>query len=352
MSEDGESGAYAFVWAPKASSKIIITRKWVKILRYLIGVDLGGTKIRVALARSGGEIVDVRSFPTEAGRGAAAVLRTLKSAVDELLAEGNGAWDNITGMGVGVAGFYDYKAELMINSPNLSGWESFLLKQNLEESFTFPIVIENDASAAAYGEYCFGAGQGQENILLLTLGTGIGGGLILGGELYRGSRGFAGEIGHIPILADGPLCGCGRHGCLEALASGTAIAREGRKLLAGNDPTLLRRMAPVDLLQAEHVFEAARLGDAASAKIIDNAAYFLGRALAIAVAILNPGIIVLSGGIAASGEQFFEQVRQHFHGSVLPLLAADLQIEAGRLGADSGIRGILQLLEEHLDSRG
>ncbi len=319
-------------------------------MRYYIGVDLGGTKIRVALAQRGGQIEDVRSFPTESERGTAAVLRTLRSAVHELLADRRCPWDNVAGMGVCVAGFYDCKAELMIKSPNLPGWEGFHLKQKLEELFALPIVVENDASAAAYGEYCFGAGQKEANMLLLTLGTGIGGGLVLGGKLYRGNRGFGGEIGHIPILPDGPLCGCGRRGCLETLASGTAIAREGRKLLAGNGATLLREMVAVSGdLRAEHVFEAARLGDAAATEIIDHAAFYLGRALAIAAAILNPGIVVLSGGIAANGEQFFDPVRRYFHATVLPLFATGLQIAGGRLGADSGIRGILQLLEEHLE---
>ncbi len=322
----------------------------MNLLHYYIGVDLGGTKIRVALARSGGEIVDVRSFPTEAERGTETVLANLQSGVDVLLADGGCPWDKVAGMGVCVAGFYDCKAELMIKSPNLPGWEFFQLKQKLEDLFALPIVIENDASAAAYGEFCFGTGRGQEDMLLLTLGTGIGGGLVLGGKLYRGSRGFGGEIGHIPILPDGPRCGCGRRGCLEALASGTAIAREGRNLLAGHGTTLLREMVAVSGdLRAEHVFEAARLGDAASNGIIDRAAYYLGRALAIAVAILNPGIVVLSGGIAANGEQFFDPVRRHFHAAVLPLLATEMLIAGGRLGADSGIRGILQLVEEQLE---
>lgn len=321
-------------------------------MSYHIGVDLGGTKIRVALAQAGGRVVAVHSFPTGAQYGAETVLFTLQAGVHELLKD-RCTLDKVSGLGVCAAGFYDSGSELMVKSPNLPGWEGFPLKQKLAELFGLPVIVENDASAAAYGEYCFGAAQGQENTLLLTLGTGIGGGLVLRGKLYRGNRGFAGEIGHIPMLPDGPRCGCGRYGCLEALASGTAIGREGRNLLAGNDPTLLREMVSVAAeLRAEHVFKAAALGDKAAAEIIEYASFFLGRALAMAVTILNPGIVVLSGGIAARGEEIIAPVRRHFHAAVLDLLVTDLQIMAGQLGADSGIRGILQLVEEHLAEGG
>ena len=321
-------------------------------MHYCVGVDLGGTKIRVALARVGDGIMAVRSFPTAAQRGTEAVLKTLKSGLDEVLADGGCTWDRVAGLGICAAGFYDSGTQLIVKSPNLPGWDGFPLKEKMEETFAVPVIVENDASAAAYGEFCFGAGRGQENMLLLTLGTGIGGGLVLGGKLYHGSRGFAGEIGHIPMLADGPRCGCGKNGCLEALSSGTAIAREGRKLLSGEGSTLLREMVgAAGELGAEDVFAAAREGDVAAAGIIENAAFYLGRALAIAVSILNPGSVVLTGGIAANGEQFFEPIRRHFQATVLPLMAADMQINGGHLGADSGIRGILQLLEDHLEKK-
>lgn len=319
------------------------------VLPVYVGVDLGGTKLRVALAHSGGQIVAARSFPTEAQRGPEAVLHTLRAGTEELLAEGELPRDEVAGLAVCAAGFYDLTEEMMVNSPNLPGWEGLRLRHKLEEMFALPVIVENDASAAAYGEYRFGAGQGHDDLLLLTLGTGIGGGLVLGGQLYRGSQGFAGEIGHIPLQPHGPPCGCGRRGCLEALSSGTAIAREGRRQLEKNTPTLLGEMvgAAEDLL-AEHVFAAARRGDGAALKIIEDAALFLGRALAVATTLLNPKIIILTGGMASNGEQLFEPVRRHFHAEVLPLVAGGLKIIGGRLGADSGIRGVLALLEDYL----
>ncbi|MEW5921440.1 MAG: ROK family protein [Bacillota bacterium] len=321
-------------------------------MHYYIGVDLGGTKIRVALAGVGDQIVAARSFPTGAGRGAAAVLQALQGGINELLAGAGCSRHAVAGIGVCAAGFYDREEDIMVHSPNLPGWDGLPLRRELEELFGLPVIVENDASAAAYGEYRHGAGRGQENLLLLTLGTGIGGGLVLGGKLYGGSRGFAGEIGHIPMLPDGPRCGCGRSGCLEALASGTAIALEGRKLLAAGTSSLLReKKGDAADLGAADVFEAARRGDGAAGRIIEQASFFLGRALAIAANILNPGIIILSGGMAASGDQLFEAVRRHFYASVSPPIAAGLEIAAAQLGADSGILGILALLREYLSTQ-
>lgn len=307
---------------------------------YYIAVDLGGTKIRIALADAGGNIINARSFPTAAARGAAAVLQTLTGGMDELLAEAACTRQVVAGIGVCAAGFYNREEDVMVHSPNLPGWDGLPLRRRLEDLFKLPVIVENDASAAAYGEYCYGAGRGQANLLLLTLGTGIGGGLVLGGKLYGGSSGFAGEIGHIPMLPDGPPCACGRNGCLEALASGTAIARKGQQLLVDGTPT--------ENITAEDVFAAASEGDKGAQGIIEEASFFLGRALAIAANILNPGIIILGGGMAASGDQFFSSVRRHFYAAASPPIAAGLKISAAQLGNDAGMRGILALLREHL----
>jgi len=319
----------------------------VNRLSYHVGVDLGGSKIRAALALPGGEIITARSYPSLAQRGPAAVLQALQDGVDELLRGAGCSREDVEGLGVCAAGFYDSVAGIMVSSPNLPGWEGLPLEQDLRERFGLPVIVENDASAAAYGEYCCGAGRGYENVLLLTLGTGIGGGLVLEGKLYRGSRGFAGEIGHIPLMPhDGPRCGCGRSGCLEALASGTAIAREGRSILdAGASPVLEAIVGGARELQAADVFAAARRGDGPAGRIIERAAFFLGQALAIAVNILNPGIVILSGGMAVIEEHLFAPVRQSFYAAVLSPAAAGLQIVGGQLGADSGIRGILKIME-------
>ncbi len=316
-------------------------------MSYLIVVDLGGTKIRAALAEAGGRITAARTLPTQAGRGAAAVLLTLKEALAALLEEARCPWSEVAGVGVCVAGFYNKEKDIMVCSPNLPGWDGLPLKAKLEESLKLPVAVENDASAAAYGEYCYGAGRGQENLLLLTLGTGIGGGLVLNGKLFGGSRGFAGEIGHIPMLSGGPLCRCGRHGCLEALASGTAIALKGRELYAAGTPTLLRQLKDeAAALRAEDVFAAASLGDGPARQIIDTASFYLGRALAVAANILNPGIILLGGGMAAQGDQFLAAIRRSFAAAVSPPIAEGLEIRLAELGNDAGIYGMLALLVE------
>lgn len=318
-------------------------------MSYYLGVDLGGTKIRIALARTGSEVFAARTFSTEAKDGAAAVLHRLKQEVDKMLEEERCPLKNVAGLGICAAGFYDRNRELMVSSPNLPGWDELPIKSKLENTFGLPVIVENDASAAAYGEYCFGAGRAKNNLLLLTLGTGIGGGLVLEGSLYHGSSGFAGEIGHIPLQPGGPVCSCGRKGCLEAFASGTALARDGRELLNSDTPTLLRELIdPGSELRAEHIFAAARKGDRPAAQLIEAAAFYLGRALAIATAILNPDIIVLSGGMAANGDLLLEPLRRHFFAAALPLLADGLEITAGMLKDDSGIRGVIALLEHQL----
>ena len=201
---------------------------------------------------------------------------------------------------------------MMVDSPNLPGWEDYPVRQELNRLIGLPMIVENDANAAAWGEFVYGAGKGKNNIFLVTVGTGIGGALIIEGRLVRGARGFAGEIGHIPLLPrEGPFCGCGSRGCLEALASGTAIAREGRALVQTGKMTVLRDMVKGSALQASDVFEAARREDRCALEIIDRAAWYLGQGLAIAVNIFNPDTIIVGGGIARRRD-FFAPLRKYF----------------------------------------
>jgi glucokinase len=262
---------------------------------YRLGIDLGGTKMLVALANERGEICSKHKFETKAAEGPHNVLRHLVIAVAQLLVKENIPQGKLDGLGLCVAGFYDIHAGKMYSSPNLPGWGHFPLKDELLKLFPLPVFIENDANAAAFGEYTFGAGRGKENLVQVTLGTGIGGGIIIKGKIYRGAA-FAGEIGHLMVLPDGPLCGCGNRGCLEALSSGTALAREGRAALRLGIMTRLSQMVEKrEDLQVTHVFEAAQEGDQVAVKIIERAAHYLGVGLANVVNILNPEMIVITG---------------------------------------------------------
>jgi glucokinase len=315
---------------------------------YKVVVDLGGTKMLAALVNERDEIVIKHRYSSEAGAGPHKITGNLAAIVEQLHKEADVSREEFDGLGLCVAGFYDYKAGEMYISPNLPGWEGFPLKKELSGLLDRPVVIENDANAAAYGEYLLGAGKGMENIVQVTLGTGIGGGIIIGGKIYRGAS-FAGEIGHLIVLPSGPLCGCGNRGCLETLSSGTAIAREGRLLLKSDTRTMLKQMVEnIDDLGATHVFDAARKGDPAANGIVKKAAYFLGLGLAGVVNILNPDAIIFSGGLSQVGELFWAPVRESLERAAIKPAAKKVSLLVTELGEEAGIKGILALLNEFL----
>lgn len=318
-------------------------------MSYKVGVDLGGTKILVALADERGKIISSNKFPTRAAEGLNKVLPRLVEGIEGVLAEGGVSLHEVEGTGICVAGFIDTRSRTIINSPNLPGGEGFPLEEELKNRLKMPVLVENDASAAAYGEYLYGAGKGKRNMVNITLGTGIGGGIITEGQIYKGSGGFAGEIGHVIVLPDGPLCGCGRKGCLEALSSGTAIAREGRLLMEAGGGVILRKIVGKGgKLTAAHVFEAAKKGDKEAIKIIERAAFFLGLALSYVVNILNPEIITLSGGLAQTGEIFFYPVRRCLKEAAVAPSGEMVSVVPAQLGEEAGVIGILSLLEQYL----
>ncbi len=311
---------------------------------YSIGVDLGGTKMLIALAGEGGEILQSRKLPTRAEKGPERIFKDLVTGMTELFRVSP---KEIEGLGFCMAGYYDRQRGIIIDSPNLPGWENYPVQQQISSLADIPVVIENDANAAAWGEFVYGAGKGKKNILLVTLGTGIGGALIIEGNLARGARGLAGEIGHIPLLPrEGPFCSCGKRGCLETLASGTAIAREGRALLQTGKKTAVRDVMKGATLQAGDVFEAARQGDRCALEIIDLAAWYLGQGLAIAVNLFNPEIVIVGGGMAGEGEILFDPLRHYFSKMIISPLSEEVTLVAAEMGEEAGVRGILALLNE------
>lgn len=317
-------------------------------MSYSVGIDLGGTKMLITLAGRDGAIIAQRQYLTRAEGGTGGpgeILLRMHQYVLELLASAGAEISKLDKIALCVAGFYEHTSGNMLSSPNLPGWDNFPIKQELRNLFKLPVVVENDAAAAAYGEYLFGAGRGKRNMVMITLGTGIGGGLILEGELYRGG-GFAGEIGHIPVLPGGPLCGCGRRGCLEALSSGTAVAREGRRILQqGRERgAILRQVAgDVDNVQAEDVFKAAAKGDEDAASVVGRAAYYLGLGLAAVVNVLNPELIVAGGGMAGAGDSFLKPVGGYLFQFAVEPSAKMVSLVPAMLGEEAGIRGILSL---------
>lgn len=231
--------------------------------------------------------------------------------------------------------------QALLAPPNLPGWDRVPLRQLIEDSLGIPTTLENDANAAVLGEHRFGAGRGVAHMIYVTVSTGIGGGLILDGRLYHGATGMAGEIGHTTVLPYGPLCGCGNRGCLEALASGSAIARRARERVAHGVPTRIADLAGNDpeLITAKLVAEAASEGDAEARGILAEAMNYLGIGMANLVNLLNPELIVIGGGLTHIGERLFGPVRRAIDQHAFPAQAQAVHVVRAGLGDDVGVLG-------------
>ncbi|MFA6170616.1 MAG: ROK family protein [Candidatus Margulisiibacteriota bacterium] len=286
-----------------------------------IGVDLGGTKIAAALVAETGKIVTDVNIPTEAHKGKKHVIGAIKKAISHLICTSK---EPVKAIGLGVPGPILYEKGVVIGPPNLPGWKQVNLKQILEKEFKLPVNIDNDANCAALAEAKFGAGIGRKHFIYITVSTGIGGGIIIDGQLYRGANGSAGEFGHMIIDPQGFTCGCGNVGCFEAMASGTAIRKR-----AGMDG------ASVEL--------AARQGDKKALAVIDETAHYLAVGLANLVNIFNPELVIVGGGVAKMRELIFNPVRKEFKEYALYLPAKSVKIVSAKLGTNAGVLGAAAL---------
>ncbi len=305
--------------------------------RYAIGVDLGGTKTLTALVGSGGEVV-ARVRRATPRSGPEAVIEAIIASVAGLSDRSGIAPGATLGVGVGAPGPLDPDTGVVFEPPNMPFWRDVPLASLLAERLGVPVFVENDANAAAMGEHWAGAGRGVDDLVYITVSTGIGGGLILGGRLYRGAGGTAGEIGHMVIAHGGPRCGCGRFGCLEAMASGTAIAREARRAVEAGRPTVLSRLSS-DAISAEAVARAAADGDPLAREIFAGAAAALGVGVANLVNLLNPALVIIGGGVAKAGEMLFAPVRRIVREEAFERPAALVRVIPAALGDDVGAVG-------------
>ena len=285
--------------------------------KYLVGVDLGGTNIGAgALAEDGsGDVVALRSEPTRADQGAESVVdrmvRMIDTVIAETIAQTGAKRDDVIGIGVGAPGPLDRERGIVVTTPNL-GWTNYPLRDVIAERTRLPVRIDNDANCATLGEWWLGAAKGASNVIGMTIGTGIGGGVIVGGRLYHGSSDVAGEIGHATIDINGRRCKCGNYGCLEAYASGPSIAERAREALSGDSEAMLLRMVGGDAsrITAATVYEAARRGDEAALDVVRETSRFLGAGLANLLNIFNPEVVVLAGGVTHAGDTLFLPLRR------------------------------------------
>ncbi|QGP92621.1 Glucokinase [Neomoorella glycerini] len=319
---------------------------------YVLGVDLGGTKIAFGLVDQVGQVVSDLIVPTHPDDGAAGVIERIVAGLRQVAAAA-GDRQEIKGVGMALPGVFDGDSGRVLLSANLN-WRNVPVSEILAKELDLPLFLENDARAAAWGEKCFGHGRQVENLLYIAIGTGIGGGLILGGRIYRGHHGNAGEIGHMVVAPAGPRCGCGNHGCWEALASGKAIASRAAALLAAGRPSSLREIIDRnEELTAFHVATAAAAGDQLAQEVMEEAAGYIGLGIASLVTIFDPELVVLGGGVSRTGSLLLPTVIQVVRQRALPPAAGDVQIVlsswpemAGVVGAAAVAFARLGLLDE------
>ena len=312
----------------------------------VLGIDIGGTKTMVAVADDCGEIVSQARIHTPREQGPDAVLSEIEFAGKLLLQEAELGREEVKAIGIGCGGPLDRRRGIILTAPNLPGWDDLPLAEYFEKSFGAPAYLDNDVNLAALGEARRGAGKGVDDLAYFNIGTGIGGGIIIGGKLYRGC-GNAGEFGHQIIEPKGPTCLCGKRGCLESLASGTSIARRAKEYLAVHWDSLIVRMAgTVDKVTAESVAQAAREGDELAQRIWRETGEYLGLGVANVVNILNPRRVVLGGGVIEAGDLILDPVRQTVRERAMTQLAEDVQIVPGALSDQAGIIGAICLAIE------
>jgi glucokinase len=309
--------------------------------RQAVGIDIGGTKIAAMRISTDGEIRARTVRPTPATDQAAAMpaIAAAAAAVFD---------DDVAAIGVGLAGLIEARSGVLLSAPNLS-WRGLGVSEGLGARFGLPVTVDNDATAAAWGESRLGASRGTDHSLFVGVGTGIGGGIVSGGDLVRGAHGLAGEIGHIIVEPDGPVCGCGNRGCWEQVASGLAIARAGARAVAEEPGSTIARLAGGDphLATGELVTRAAREGDAAAVAIVTAVAGRLGEGIAGLVNVLDPEVVVVGGGVGEAWDLLMGPLRESYLGAVEGAdVRPDVSIVPAQLGNDAGAIGAALLALE------
>lgn len=313
--------------------------------KYRVGIDVGGTNIKIALVDLDGKIVYNATTPTRAEMGYEAGINNIKQAIKDLMQETKETPQTIEAIGFGLPGQIDYKEGMVKNLSNIPGWVNVPLAKIIEDEFQIKTKLDNDVRCAALGELNFGAGKGCENLICITIGTGIGSGIVLNGKLVRGASNTAGEIGHIKMqMQNGPLCGCGDYGCLEAFASGPAIVTMAREYISGGKSAKYKEMAPDGVITPYIVAQAALQGDAVSIQIFKQMSKIIGTALASVVNLLNPEKIIIGGGVADAGEILLEPIRKTILDRAMPIQAQSVKIVPAQLANTAGVIGASLLI--------
>jgi len=305
-------------------------------MKYCIGVDLGGTFIKTGIVDENGKLVSSIQLPTGVeANSTAVVMENIKNSITKLIESNKNL--KISGIGVGVPGISDDNGNVTIFS-NIKVFENYPMAKELNESFGVPVFVDNDANNAAIGEYLFGAAKGLKNFVVITIGTGIGGGVFINGHIYHGKIGSAGEIGHMIINADGRQCGCGNYGCWESYASAKAIVKKARSLIERGVKTSLIKYYP-DEISAKVIGEEAQSGDRVAGEIFEEMCKYLGIGIANIVNIFNPEACIIGGGVSLAKVFLLEKLK--FYTSLYAISYAynEVEIKLAELGNNAGILG-------------
>lgn len=322
-------------------------------MSFSIGVDLGGTNLRIAAVDQHGTLLEKVTLGTQVQRGREYVISEMTTAIQNVT-EKYKAHGELLGIGIGVPGFIDMDSGTVRDSPNLPGWEDYPVHRDIEHRLGTKVILENDANAAAMGEKWLGAGRDVQDMAMLTLGTGVGGGIVLGGRLWHGMNGMAGELGHSTVVPDGHPCGCGSHGCLEQYASATAIVRMAREAIAKGMSNALATASRNDVeFSSKVVYQLAIQGDHAAQEIFNTVGRSLGIAVGTFVNALNLPMYVIGGGVVSAWDAFsptmFEELRVR---SFIYRITAPEAVKPGEkrtiitralLGSDAGLYGAARL---------
>ncbi len=305
----------------------------------VLGIDIGATHVTIVLANCLAQVLDEVNAPLDIIQGPEICLTQVEKIIKEWLPKTGTTANEILAAAVGVPGPVVSDAGMVGAPPIMPGWGNFPIRDWLEERFGCPVSLGNDAEFGALGEWAFGAGRGEKNLAYIKVGTGVGAGLLLDGQIYRGTTGSAGEIGHITLNENGPICSCGNRGCLEALAGGRSIALRAREGINKGRRTMLAEIDPVSSINAQDVIAAARRGDLFSQQLVTESGAHLGTAIASLVNLINPGIVVVGGGIAQLGDLLLDPIRQTVKQRSLKVSWQAVRISAAVLGRRSSAMG-------------
>jgi len=318
--------------------------------KWLVGVDIGGTTTKIAFIQDHGEIVEKWEIPTDNENQGKYITNNISISIKQKLVEHHMDINHLKGVGVGAPGPANIETGMIENTPNLAWHDHYPLRELLEKDLELPVIINNDANCAALGEMWKGAGEGAKDLVCITLGTGVGGGVIANGEIVQGIRGAAGEIGHITSIPEGGVpCNCGKSGCLETIASATGIVRlamERIKSQSNRQSALTKLYREKGRITAENVVDLARVGDKIAQDVLNDVSFHLGFALANIANTLNPHKLIIGGGVSKAGDILLKPLKDYVQKFSFPPVAASTELALAKLGNNAGVIGAAWMVKK------